>query len=302
MAEVLTQPWVEEVSKRFVLNYYWVLVVVWAVAVGALMRYDQPELAAAVLGAGPFILYSLYKGIVDKPHIEADGEVYADKLLLHYEEKTDSQTKGKTYVWPVIEILVSIKNVGKQTARGCHPRVRLNDANFFARWTDELYKEKMDLHPGWSREIILMQLVPTQESLRPIIHELGNTSFVVDRGPFLFLEYGSSTGVSPNSLFGESMHIQRPMEASVERSVYERLETDYQDERRFIGMPISEGPRHNVVVNFSAEDWFGTVDFGQIDIENLLLGIEEKEWQISSSEFQSVVDTMKSCGWLAGLA
>lgn len=290
-----TQFDIERVVRPLFLKYYFLGPIAWLALSVWLIFNGHLELAAALFGAGPFLLFALYQGVVNKPYIELTSDSpYFDIRLKHREHE------GDVYYYPYIEFCSSVTNVGHASAQDCYARIDLNDgeAGYFTRWTSELYESNLDLHPEWTREIVIFQLVPTEESLEDVLSKQGHSKPDSLRiHPFGSMAFGVPEADGDTISVGDfEMHVHRPMHPRREDFELDvREDFSPREQRRFLAKPLALDGEPTVKAEFAAEDWAGSVDIGKIDLNKAL---ERGNWFDPPEDTTEVHDTLKKLGWI----
>lgn len=262
---------------------------------------DNPYLgiAGAVIGAGPFILYVIYDEYVNAPRFvitteeDEDGVegVYFDKIVM---EKED-------YIYPVIEAVTTIKNVGRTSISDASVRVNLScddpsvdEQEFYSRWTADLYGNTTDIHPGRERELVLFQAVPSQEFLDDLDIDFGDDPHQIDIEEFFALSHDSGSLPELIEDLSGSLFLQRPLNPDSEKFEYEVENVEQIDKRRFIGRNIACPDSYDVSVHLTSRDWSGSVEVGQVPIgDEILIG----RWVQSYANYEPLRDALEEEGW-----
>ena len=152
-----------------------IVILLWAIGLAALWNAGYGEVAAASLGAGPFALYYMYEELVKCPNLTTNTGIYYRK---GFGKSTNTPYK---FVYPVIDVLVDVENIGRVSARKCTAQVSLdNDESYRARWDTGRPQEEIDVHPGSNHDLMVMRIIPREETMRNIASDLEDIIFLED--------------------------------------------------------------------------------------------------------------------------
>lgn len=294
MGAIPDQSTVEAHLRPYLLRFFYILPIGWFLLIFGLLQFNRLALASAVVGAGPFVLYYLYQHYVDIPYVRVcEEQVYFDRRFR--EETNEDEIEC---IYPFIEIATSLINIGNTTARNCYVRVSIDhpDTSFFTRWTSELYEPSLDLHPGWEREIVILQLIPSPESLGIIDERLDATlTCDVDMEPFHSFYYDYDESVSTIQVNEFPMIVQRPMHPRAEEHRLETENLTNEDVPRFLGVNIDLPEEIHVSLDIAADDWSTSLDMGTIPLDDAL---SESDWLDDPKDPEDIEQIMREIEWL----
>ncbi len=296
----------ERISKWFPWVVFLILIIIWIAGI-LVPLYPQffvgsvtdPNpyigLSSAVIGAGPFILYVIYQEYVLSPRFiittteDEDGVegVYFDKYIVANNDN----------VFPLIECVTTVKNVGRTSVTDAAVRVSLKSADvheeFTSRWTGDLYAPKTDIHPGRERELVLFQIVPSDACIRELNFSPEDGSYKLTKGEFYSLMWDSEEPEIVDTLPGEH-YLQRPLNPDSEAYEYDVDDVEVGQERRFIGKNIPSAETYHVSLHITSTDWTGRVNVGEIPINETAL---QGSWYRSRNKYSELREKLKQIGW-----
>lgn len=256
-------------------------------------------LSSAVIGAGPFLLYVLYQEYVKSPRFvitKKENEqgipgIYFDKLIVE---------QGNN-IYPVIEVLTTLKNVGKSSVKDASARVNLTPKGssnghigFDSRWTGDLYGSSTSLHPGREREMVLFQAIPTEECLKELDFTFDDEEIQLCKENISTLNFGTED--SPDSITHASteLYLERPLNPDAEQHVYEAEDYDKEARRRFISQTISCSESFEVSIQIVSSDWSGSIEVPDIQFDDTLL---QGRWYNPEQKYEPLYDELEKIGW-----
>lgn len=281
---------IQNFLKNIIVNYFWVLILLWAGLTIYAVQESNQEVAAALIGAGPLTLYYLYEELAKKPVLSiSDGIEYEKDLFI------DTDENGRYLLYPVINVFAELQNNGRSTARECFCQFSIGDEEQYeGRWGGGRDTEEIDIHPGRKERVQFMRLVPTIESLEKINQELtnrGKQMDIVDR--FLPLN-NSRNSYESREILGFMFDIQVPVPESAEISKIERRGRNPEERRKFFGTYIDPNRDLTLSAQFGANDWQMKKRFDPIDIEK---AVERASWADNDPEFQDLREILNREDW-----
>lgn len=280
---------ISKLAKSVTVNHFWVLIAVWIGVTVTSWYVVNPQVASALIGAGPLTLYYLYEEIGKKPVLDIKGG-------LQYQKHLFAEQQEDTYiVYPVITAFAEIENQGRSTARECFCQFSVGeDENHEGRWAGGRDAEEIDIHPGRTEQVRFVRIVPTMDSLNKInrkLRERGKNIEIRDR----FLPINDSrNSYEPIEILGFQFDVQVPIPEDAEISRISRLGKQPEERKEFFGTTINPSHDLSIYAQFGANDWQMKKDFGTIDIEQ---AVEQAPWMDYDPEFQELREVLNSEDW-----
>ncbi len=296
----------ERFSKWFPWAVFSLLILIWIVGIliplypqtlGVSVTEPNPYigLSSAVIGAGPFILYVIYQEYVLSPRFIITTTESEDGVKGVYFDKYILTNNGSVY--PLIECVTTVKNVGRTSVTDAAVRVSLKSADtheeFTSRWTGDLYAPTTDIHPGRERELVLFQIVPTDDCIRKLDISPDDVNYQLSKGEFYSLMWDSEPPEIAESLPGEH-YLQRPLNPDSEAYEYDVDDVEVGQERRFIGKNIPSPEICHASLHITSADWTGRVNVGFIPIDETAL---QGTWYTSRNKYSSLREKLRQIGW-----
>jgi hypothetical protein len=271
-------------------RYYYILVIGWVLLVFILVYppvfgFDTLPLASAVIGAGPFVLYILHQKIVEQPRIAIEEDIYYDKYLWEYDET----------VYPIIEVLASVENIGNETAENCHVRVDLDGPEsppqgYYTRWTGEGYAPVVEFHPDLVKEFLVLQIVPTPETVADVADRLDDVEYNLGKEEIYGLPEASAPESTVSIDDGE-YYVQCPLNHNQEAIQYESDDPDPAHKQRFIGKNLVADTDYSASVRLIADNWNAELSLEEIAIESAM---ENGKWYGVSEDYRPLCEAMET--------
>lgn len=287
------EKWKRELENPLIRRFY-LLVSLWILSILILLTKNFNTVGAAVIAAGPPLLYYFYKEIVSQPVLELtnkDGFQYSKFLLIG--RKEDSLL----IVYPVIHVFVTLENKGKATAYDCFARIKTNVGNPFARWGGGLNEETVDIHPGSFQRLVIMRFYPElssefekdMENLNKKL-ESKDAKYRVT-SPTTFRVLGDAGKVQMEKM---NICVQRVRRQAQEERLLKRTGGGEPDV--FWGAYLDPKKEYNISLEMGAENWRGTIDLGKISLKKAL---EEAEWQenVKDEQYKPLRKLLDKYGW-----
>jgi len=277
--------------QRITVNKFWVWILLWIGLVVVLFREGMTDIASAAVGAGPLTLYYVYEEIGKQPVLSIDRGIQYQKSL--FVDTKDDRHR----VYPVIDVIAEVTNVGPSTARDCFCQFTVgNGTRYSGRWSGGRDTEEIDIHPGKTEQIRLLRLVPTMDSLEKINSTLGSMGTRTEvRDIFAPLEDSRNPYDSDAvEVLGFRFYVQAPLPEEAEISRLSRKGRNPQERRDFFGVHIDPDSDLSISAKFGAVDWKEKRDFSSVNIETAL---EKGEWDDQDPDFQKLREALNSEDW-----
>lgn len=315
---------IERKIAAFVQSYFSLVVFGWIILLAGLVYTSRNQIAAAVIGTGPFALYYLYEEIVKNPRLEViDEEIKYRKLF------GTSSSDIMEGICPIIEVYLEIENRGRKTAEDLQVDYKINGRRLKARWNDGHPVENIDLNPNGSEEAVLARFVPDTEVLLSIageieraiyveqMHQVSNTSLegsiedesdevlvesyedMMDKTEIVLTDKFRSLdedkhSISPIDFRQMSIHFQVPYSKSHEETMMRQKDDDPKRSYWFIGRHIEPEMQTEVDVVLNARNWSSENETLQIDLKS---AVEDGEWVPRQSRFKDIKKKLDDLGW-----
>lgn len=310
-------------------TYYPLLIVVWLSVVTWGWTNGEGNLAAALIGAGPFALYYIYEELVKCPEIRVSSNIKYRKKFIR---KT---TNNPETLYPIIQVYVEVENAGRLTLKNAVGNVTLGSGvRYKGRWNSGRPMESVDVNPHSESELLLMRIVPKSEDVRRIVDSIDDLTHIYDiralepdeiedeaqqpksQNAYPIVE--TENGFEPLSDYefalrptfrgiayyedeypsigigGFQLNAQVPIPIQHEEAKMAQLQMDHSRVYYYIGRGIDTEKEYSVKLCISGENWGMDTDLGTINLETAL---NEAPWYDTDPKLQSIRREMDQYGW-----
>lgn len=298
--QIRHQRWyVKLINRRTFLNFLFPTIIIFVCTI--YLVQEEPVVGAALLGAGPPIIYAIYKEVFNQPSIklQSESEYYlnavwdfpaneSDNIAIQRVESEEREQmrhtrhsiinpdEHKGYVYPYIDVYLKVKNIGNKTAKSCSMIVSSGAMrSFFGRWQHN-NDIVTDIRPEEEVLIAIFRFTPlfAEETIDAINKAYSQSPYNMSLnlnydgfgqlGTAYFDAYGESDVITTNT---EDFLPSRPNDIRAEHAFMHSYDQSPETSIFFYGTPVQPQDEYSLELSCSADNWSNYVGAINLSIQ-----------------------------------